>query len=121
MNTKEITTFEITDGPSRDAIFDSMKYNYEARIPLEFKIVKGRYVPKGNSTPAAILLETRNIEIHTIQHEDGTGFKFNLEGYLDIKIGEGEGYTPSALYVPRTFKAFYNAKTRKGNITIERI
>ena len=94
-------TLEITDGPSRDTLFDSMKYNYEARIQVDFKIIKG-------SSPLVV----RDVEIHTIQHEDGTGFKFNLEGYLDVKAEGG--------YVPRKFKAFYNAKNRKGTVTLKK-
>ena len=94
-------TFEITDGPSRDTLFDSMKYNYETRIPIEFKVIKNYS-----------LLGIRDVEIHTIQHEDGTGFKFNLEGYLDVRVEGG--------YIPRKFKAFYNAKTRKGTITLKK-
>lgn len=104
--------FEIVNGPSRDMIFDSMKYSYETRIPLEFEIVKGYSGPKDDPTSAAMLLNTRDIEVHTIQHEDGTGFKFNLKGYLDVKDDRG--------YLPRKFKAFYNAKTRKGTITIDK-
>ena len=96
-------TLEIVDGPSRDTLFDSMKYSYESGIPIEFKI-NGE-----DSSP----LRIRDVEIHMIQHEDGTGYKFNLEGYLDVKIAD-QGY------IPRRFKAFYNAKTRKGTITFKK-
>ena len=106
-------TFGIFDGPSRDLIFDSMKYNYETRIPLDFKIVKGYTAPKDDPVAAIVPLKTRDVEIHTIQHEDGTGFKFNLEGDIDIKVDDSG-------YVPRRFKAFYNAKTRKGTITVKK-
>ena len=110
----EMITLTITDGPSRDLIFDAMKYCYETRIPLEFKIVKENPASEDNKTVTTTEVGTRDVEIHTIQHEDGTGFKFNLEGYLDVKIAE-EGY------VPRRFKAFYNAKTRKGTISFKKL
>lgn len=113
MSTKEMITLEITDGPSRDTIFDSMKYSYETRIPLEFKIIKEEPIPNHNNIFTSTPLATRDIEVHTIQHEDGTGFKFNLEGYLDVKVSEGG-------YLPRKFKAFYDTKARKGTITFKK-
>ena len=103
MDTKMIT-LRITDGPSRDMIFDSMKYLYETRIPLEFKFTK-------EETPGEVV-KTRDIEIHTLQHGDGTGYRFNLEGYLDVKAEGG--------YIPRRFKAFYSAKSRKGTIILKK-
>ena len=112
MSINEMVTYGIVDGPSRDMIFDAMKYNYETRIPLDFKIIKGSAISEDDqSTPD--MLGTRDIEIHTIQHEDGTGFKFNLEGYIDVKI-ESQGY------IPRRFKAFYNARSRKGSISFKK-
>ena len=102
MNTSNIT-LSIVDGPSRDLIFDSMKYAFESEIPIEFKIAR----------EDSSLIKTRDTEVHTIQHEDGSGHRFNLEGYLDIKI-EGEGY------LPRRFNAFYDTKTRRGSITFKR-
>ena len=113
MSINEMVILGIIDGPSRDTIFDAMKYSYETRIPLDFKIVRGDSVSEDGRSGSKDMLGTRDIEIHTIQHEDGTGFKFNLEGYVDIKI-ESQGY------IPRRFKAFYNAKSRKGNITLKK-
>ena len=113
MSINEMVTFGIVDGPSRDAIFDAMKYNYETRLPLDFKIIKGSTIPEDGQPESNDAINTRDVEIHTIQHEDGSGFNFNLEGYIDIKI-EGQGY------IPRRFKAFYNAKSRKGSISLKR-
>lgn len=112
MSINEMVTFGIVDGPSRDAIFDAMKYNYETRLPLDFKIVKGDSISEDGRSGSKDILGIRDIEIHTIQHEDGTGFKFNLEGYVDIKVEQG--------YIPRRFKAFYNAKSRKGAISFKK-
>ena len=100
-------TLGITDGPSRDLLYDSMKYLYETRIPLEFKIIK-----KNEISGETEVIKIREAEVHTIQHGDGTGYKFNLEGYLDVKAEGG--------YIPRRFKASYNAKTRKGSISLKR-
>ncbi len=103
---------KIADGPSRDLIFDAMKYNYETRIPLEFKVVREESASEDNLFKKMETIGIRDVEIHSIQHKDGTGFKFNLEGCLDVKVEEG--------YVPRTFKALYNAKTRKGTISFKK-
>ena len=108
--------YAIINGPGRDALFDSMKYNYddESRVVVEFDIIKGYTMPKDNPASAAAMLDAKDVEIHTIQHEDGTGYNFNLEGYIDIK-------DPQGYYVPRKFQAFYSARTRKGHIKIMKI
>ncbi len=107
--------YDIVGGPNRDVIFDAMKYAYDnLRIPIEFRIAKGYSASKDDPGSVAFLLKTQNIQIHTIQHEDGTGYNFNLKGFIDIAFTTGEYYTPCK------FEAHYNAKTRKGTITVEK-
>lgn len=104
--------FDIVDGPNREAIFDAMLYTYEAKIPIDFNIVLGYTAPPSDPTAAAHMLGMKNFQIHSIQHEDGSGYSFNLEGYADVRNGSG--------YTPCKFKAYYHARSRKGHIKFKK-
>ena len=101
-------SFKIINGPSRSDLFVAMEYAYEAKFPIRFYL-EGDSMPQADSV--AFMLDAENIIIHTLQHEDGSGHKFNLEGYMDARV-------KSNYYAPYKFRAFYNAKARKGHITL---
>ena len=111
MNTKE-KTYEIVDGPSRDRIYDAIKYVYEMEIPTKFVIVEGYSAPPEDPNAVVFALKTRDVIIHQIQHNSGTGFDFKLEGSLDAMPSSDTSWHPY------TFQAYYNAKSRKGNIRL---
>jgi hypothetical protein len=56
-----------------------------------------------------IELENQGLSAMVVKHEDGSGSSFNLRGYCKIKK-RGEFFSTC-------FKAYYNAKTRKGKIS----
>ncbi|MBP5647874.1 hypothetical protein J6X04_01115 [Candidatus Saccharibacteria bacterium] len=107
------TTFNIIGGPNRDNLFDAMKYAYEIKIPIKFDIVAGYTAPVGNPDRHALLLDVKNIQIHTIQHEDGSGYSFNIYGYIDVK-------EPNGYYSPYNFYIYYSARSRKGSIRLSK-
>ena len=113
----EKITGQIIDGPSRDTLFDSMKYNYEdeSKVIVYFDISTD--LPQEAESNEPNSLAVRDFEIHMLKHKDGTGYNFVIEGFVDIKERD-EG---NIFYVPRSFKAIYSAKTRKGNIEIARV
>ena len=108
-NNKE--TYEISTGPSRDAIIDHFKYLHDkdSNVKIEFFVIEGLSMPEGDPGCAAVGMDVDNWHIHTIQHEDGSGHSFNLEGWCCPKIKGKRVYAD--------FKAYYSARTRKGTIT----
>ena len=89
--------YQITNGPSRDRLFDSCKYagNSDDKITATFEI-KQPTTDKSASFDAFI---------RGITHEDGSGESFILTGSLKTKDGN------------RRFKAYYNSKRRQGVVT----
>ena len=99
----------IANGPSKDRLFDSMKYQYEdSSIESNF-----RFSLDQDDKNA---IKVRNLKIVGIQHEDGSGYSFNLEGVCDADL-ENSSIT---VYSPYRFKAYYSARTRKGHIEFSR-
>jgi len=96
---KRNTKYRIIDGPSRDMLFDAVKYAYDRgiNILIEFEIeewdeqeqewgYKGRFVPT---------------VINSIEHECGSGSSFNIEGH---SMNEGH------------FEAYYSSRSRQGHV-----
>lgn len=92
MNTKKV--FSITNGPSRDRIWDHVKFQMDPDVdlPLVFTL-------EGVG-------EVRNLWISSVRHEDGSGYSFIITGEIDELAGRSQ------------FKAYYNAKRRNGAMTI---
>ena len=116
MNTKE-RLLTIENGPNREALVDAFKYVYDknSTVNVEFKVAIGYTGNPSDPTTAYIPMHIRDIRIVEIEHEDGSGYSFNLEGYCQADL-----YTLSASFVhyrPYAFKAYYNAKTRRGHIS----
>lgn len=88
------TSYRITNGPSKDRIFDACKYACDtSKINVSFAVeVNG----KTNVVNATIL---------SVAHEDGSGESFMLTGAFKVK--------PRA----RRFTAYYSSKRREGVVT----
>lgn len=86
----------ITDGPSKDRLFDACKYACgETTIKCDFSVlVPGSCIDV--KYPAIIL---------AIKHEDGSGESFIIEGIFTTHRGHEH------------FKAYYSSKRRKGVVT----
>ena len=115
MDTNE-KTFEIVDGPSKDAIFDACKYAYHPRsiIVLDFEVVVGYTKASSDSKAAYIAMKIKDLRITSIEHEDGSGESFNLAGFCKADL---DPYgTSAAKWHPYKFKAYYNTRYRNGAI-----
>ena len=110
MNT-ERKLFEITAGPCKDMMFDACKYAYSktAQIPIDFTVIVGYTRPKDTPGAASIPIKIGDIKIASIQHEDGSGESFNLEGFCKASINDD--------YRAYSFEAYYDTRSRKGVIS----
>ena len=98
----------IANGPSRDRIFDSMKYLEGGRSPLRVAFEVSTF--SGIGTPISIQGEEELcVTICAIEHEDGSGNSFNLRGTI-ISGGHKSGHE---------FRAYYNTRSRKGKMVID--
>ena len=100
-------SFNIVAGPSKDVLFDCCKYlsRFNNPIKITFTVIAGYTAPNNNPGRAAVYKEVRNVSVRSIQHEDGSGESFNLEGYAEY---EGARYK---------YKAYYSTKRRQGMMT----
>ena len=118
-NSDSVFSFEIANGPSRDAIFDAIKYAYddEAKIPLEFLLAHGYTMPQGSPGQAIVPVKTKAWRLTSVQHEDGSGVSFNIEGYCKANLRLS---TPERAigYLAYRFKAYYNCRSRNGMIEL---
>ena len=109
-------SYDIVNGPSRDMLFDAFKYAYDknAAVTVQFDIALG-YV-NSNSGIGYYRMKSKDFKIVGIEHEDGSGFSFNLRGYCsaDTRFRARDVVE----YTTYKFKAYYNAKTRKGYIAL---
>ena len=114
MNTNK--TYDIVGGPSRDLLFDGCKYAYDRRsnIDVYFSVATGYTAPPERPDSAYVLMDISELRIAGIEHESGSGESFNLHGYC--KLNE-KPLATGILLKPYKFKAYYNARTRKGTIS----
>lgn len=122
MDTKKNSrTYKIVGGPNRDRLFDAIKYAYDAdvKVPLNFQVFYGTTMPTWHPGCANILLQLKDIRVCSIQHESGSGYSFNIEGYLKTRLDN-----PCEIFETEMkeykFTAYYNADTREGTISFER-
>ena len=108
--------YDIVSGPSRDMLFDAFKYAYDktAIVQVQFDIAIG--YSNTNSGMGYYKMKSKDFKIVSIEHEDGSGYSFNLRGYCsaDTRFRARDAVE----YATYKFKAYYNAKTRKGYITL---
>ena len=107
--------YSITAGPCRDLLFDAMKYLFDkaAKLPVKFTVVYTYKKDVGATEDKMYELLVENVRITSIQHEDGSGESFNLQGSCDVDL---DPFTKKPCPEPHRFKAYYNSRTRKGSI-----
>ena len=105
--------FTIENGPSSSALFDACKYAYDPNgaVRLDFKVAIA-YTGNEREMSGYIAMQLKDVRVVGIEHEDGTGHRFNLYGYckadLEALVKE------NAVFKSYQFRAFYNAKSRHG-------
>ena len=102
--------FNIVNGPSRDTLIDAFKYAYsrDGIVSAKFEIA---LKPPANH----LKIRSKDFIITEIQHEDGSGHSFNIGGFCKADMNPLVGIKTYKNY---SFTAYYNAKTRKGLITL---
>ena len=112
--------YVIFNGPSKSVLFDSCLYAYSknAKVHVNFAVSQGCSNDGNNATKMHLPMQITDIVITGIQHEDGSGESFNLEGYCKVDIDYHIRNDGVCRYKYRRFTAYYNAKSRKGTITL---
>ena len=101
------TKFRITNGPSKADLFAAVQYAYDKQNP---------HVVRFELNHDATIV----VRLVAIENEDGSGYKFNLRGYI-TKTLSGENWP--AGYVPPDYpkeyaslRMFYDSAARTGVI-----
>ena len=120
MNTSKSVAYAIINGPSKSALFDSCKYCYsmDVKVHVNFTISQGYSNHSNDATKLYLPMQITDIAITGIQHEDGSGESFNLEGCCKVDIDYHIRNDGVRRYRYRRFSAYYNAKSRKGSFTL---
>lgn len=115
MNTKKERYYDIISGPNKDALFDACKYAYSdsARLDIKFVVPIGYTIPVGDPGCAYVPMAITDMKIIRIGHEDGSGESFSLHGYCKCDL---DSFFGGKDYRSYRFKAYYNAKNRRGHI-----
>ena len=109
-----LTTYSITDGPTKNLLFDSLKYAYsdDEHITMYPTFSINSKMTVGSGASSLFIIHKINLKIVGIRHEDGSGKSFIFEGYV---TGGDERYGRNKLV-----SGYYNARTKKGNIEIKK-
>lgn len=122
MNTSKSVTncFSIINGPSKSVLFDSCQYAYskDVKVHINFAIPQGYSNHSNDATKLYLPMQITDLVITGIQHEDGSGESFNLEGYCKVDIDYHIRNDGVCRYQYRRFTAYYNSKSRKGTFTL---
>lgn len=122
MNTSKSVTncFSIINGPSKSVLFDSCQYAYskDVKVHINFAIPQGYSSHSNDAIKLYLPMQITDIVITGIQHEDGSGESFNLEGHCKVDIDYHIRNDGVCRYQYRRFTAYYNSKSRKGTITL---
>ena len=116
MSTEITKSFDIKNGPNRDALIDAFKYAYDegSHIALDFGIAL-IYLTDSKSGLAWAPMKIKNIRLSSIEHDCCLGHSFNLEGTCEADLCIRR-YDEEVLYKVYRFKAFYDTKSRIGFI-----
>lgn len=108
--------FDIVDGPNRELLVDAFKYAYDEniRMPLRFSIVLSQH--RNENSNVYISAKTKAWRITSLQHEDGSGQSFNIEGFCKAYLLPAYPTFGEIAYLSYRFKAYYSTKTRRGQI-----
>ena len=113
-NSNEKRTFNISNGPGRDTLFDAFKYAYNNRveIPASFDIEEEE------------ISSITKLRIQSIEHEDSSGEKFSLFGSCHVNFDVDVDHSDVELkagsigsYASCSFQAYYSVRNRKGTIS----
>ena len=121
LTSKSVTNhYEIFSGPSKSALFDACMYAYskDAKIAVNFGISQGYSNHGDDAIKLHLMMQITDTVITGIQHEDGSGESFNLEGYCKVDIDYHIRNDGVCRYQYRRFTAYYNSKSRKGTFTL---
>lgn len=103
--------FNITNGPSNHQLVDALKYAYDKQNP-HFAIFSIQLSDEnhmnGNSKSAPSDMEQK-VVIHSLSHEDGSGYSFCFDGTMDLP-NDNTSYHVSG---------YYHSKSHKGNLRTE--
>lgn len=101
-------------------MFDSCQYAYskDVKVHINFAIPQGYSSHSNDAIKLYLPMQITDIVITGIQHEDGSGESFNLEGYCKVDIDYHIRNDGVCRYQYRRFTAYYNSKSRKGTITL---
>jgi len=112
--------YSIINGPSKSVLFDSCLYAYskDAKVYINFAIPQGYSNHSNDATKLYLPMQITDLVITGIQHEDGSGESFNLEGHCKVDIDYHIRNDGVCRYQYRRFTAYYNSKSRKGTITL---
>lgn len=91
------TEYKISDGPSADTLEREYAENKLSRFQLKFAN-----------------LERIDVSITFLEHEDGSGQNFNLEGTI---LGAKGVSSDTSLPIGQKIKGFYTARTRESRGT----
>ena len=107
--------FDIVGGPSKSALFDACRYAFDraVKFPVDFKVAFGYTMPIGHEGAAVIYMVIEEMKIASIEHEDGSGEKFNISGFCKADLDHIHGKEME----PYKFEAFYNTRTRNGKMS----
>jgi len=111
--------YKIKNGPCRSELIDAFKYAYDKKshVVIDFDVAWFNTVSEGDPRNAYKRMPISDIRISGISYEDGSGNKFNLNGYC---LAVTDSFKTASMPKPRSFKAFYDAQTREGWIEFER-
>lgn len=122
MNTSKSVTncFSIINGPSKSVLFDSCQYacSKDVKVHIDFAIPQGYSSHDNDAIKLYLPMQITDLVITGIQHEDGSGESFNLEGHCKVDIDYHIRNDGVCRYQYRRFTAYYNSKSRKGTITL---
>lgn len=112
MNT-EGKSFDVVNGPSKDRLIDAFKYAYskQTQISVKFSVVLSYTAPKDDPSCVRLIMLIDDFHIVSLQHENGSGHSFIVEGYCQASLHSG-----TTQLEPYDYNMYYNAKTRKGTI-----
>ena len=102
--TKQYITIEA--GPSREELFDALKYAYDKTRDFEvtFTALQVRQVGEVRQNGRRGKFTAR---IVGLMHEDGSGQSFIIDAYVSVKGMEG-----------KLVKFYYSAKRRTGHLDV---
>ncbi len=109
--------YDIIDGPSKSTIFDSCRFVCEKYVDFRVQFGMISREEGSDSESGYVTIPNKDVKIMGIQHEDGSGESFNLEGYCFADLEHNA--TPN--YKMYRFGAYFNTQKRIGTIWFDAV